>query len=280
MFLDFDWEIKDNSDHHPFFMRQMPYLMPHTGLHDDYHRPRDDADKINSEGLEKIGHLLLAMVDEMANRDEIGSFRNAARHETPATARRLERPLAPLPKRLGLAWQRSDDAPNGLLVTSVRYGTPAYTAGVRVGDRILEFAGHAITSNDTMHAAVFGATNPVGIVVHRNGEQKPLELTAELAGQPMRLGISWQADDGEPGTVMLNRVVPGSPAALAGLQVGDRIYELNGERFASVEELGERIRDMAFPAELLVERRGLLQTLTMKALRGDAEPDDSEVTSF
>ena len=30
--IDFSWEIKANSDHHPFFVHGIPYLMPHTGL--------------------------------------------------------------------------------------------------------------------------------------------------------------------------------------------------------------------------------------------------------
>ena len=60
----------------------------------------------------------------------------------------------------------------------------------------------------------------------------------------------------------------------------DRIYELNGEQFASMDAFGGRLRDLAFPADLLVERRGLLQTLTIEALPGDVPVDDTEIASF
>ncbi|MCA9125393.1 MAG: M20/M25/M40 family metallo-hydrolase, partial [Planctomycetales bacterium] len=37
--LRFPWKVEENSDHHSFFRRSIPFLMFHTGLHDDYHRP-------------------------------------------------------------------------------------------------------------------------------------------------------------------------------------------------------------------------------------------------
>src|SRR5690606_17014020 len=46
----FDWEQRRDSDHLPFFERQVPYLMFHTGLHDDYHRPSDDPERLNLPG--------------------------------------------------------------------------------------------------------------------------------------------------------------------------------------------------------------------------------------
>ena len=41
MWLDFTWELKDNSDHWSFLEQQIPAVCLHTGLHDDYHRPSD-----------------------------------------------------------------------------------------------------------------------------------------------------------------------------------------------------------------------------------------------
>ena len=42
--LDFLWKLEPNGDHHTFFSRQIPIVMFHTGLHDQYHRPSDDAE--------------------------------------------------------------------------------------------------------------------------------------------------------------------------------------------------------------------------------------------
>ena len=50
------------SDHESFYRKDVPILFPFTGLHPDYHRPTDDADKINYAGMARIadfGELLL-----------------------------------------------------------------------------------------------------------------------------------------------------------------------------------------------------------------------------
>ena len=46
MALDFNWDLLANSDHYPFFAKDIPVLFLHTGLHGQYHRPGDDADLI------------------------------------------------------------------------------------------------------------------------------------------------------------------------------------------------------------------------------------------
>jgi len=42
------------SDHAPFYNKRVPIAFLHTGLHEYYHTPKDTADKINYEGLEKV----------------------------------------------------------------------------------------------------------------------------------------------------------------------------------------------------------------------------------
>lgn len=51
--IDFDFELKGDSDHYPFYSKQIPFLFAHTGLHNDYHRPSDDPEKINAEGVRR-----------------------------------------------------------------------------------------------------------------------------------------------------------------------------------------------------------------------------------
>ena len=77
-------------------------------------------------------------------------------------------------------------------------------------------------------------------------------------GSPMRVGISWQVDDAEPGTVILVGVMPDSPAARAGLQPGDRIIQLAGSNFADDAAFAAKIRNLPGPIEVLIERGGRL----------------------
>jgi len=60
-----------DSDHYPFYKRGVPYVLLHTGLHADYHRPTDDADKINYEGMLKVTHFAQDLIGAILNADEI-----------------------------------------------------------------------------------------------------------------------------------------------------------------------------------------------------------------
>jgi hypothetical protein len=261
--IDFDWENKPNSDHHPFFIRNIPYLMPHTGLHDDYHRPRDDAHKINAQGMEQVGRLLFRIIRQIDQQDEISGFRSLARREYPRHQRILERPTPAPVKRLGLAWKSSAASDSGLLVTRIQYGSPASEAGIQTGDRITEFDGQLIDSDVSMRAAVFAAPATSQVIVTRSDQEQPLELDIQLRGEPMRLGLSWRTDEAEPEAGLVSRVIAGSPAAAAGLRVSDRIYAVNSRRWGDPEQMQDQLVSATLPLTLLVERDGLLETITL-----------------
>ncbi len=91
-----------------------------------------------------------------------------------------------------------------------------------------------------------------------------MHVTVELDGNPMRLGIAWRTDEAEPGTVILTHVVAGSPAAEAGLQVGDRIYRATGRDFADEDALLELVKTSGDLLTLLVERDGQLRTVVVQ----------------
>ena len=55
------------SDHWPFLVSHVPALFFHTGLHPDYHRPTDTADKINYAKLEKVTRLIFLCTWEAAD---------------------------------------------------------------------------------------------------------------------------------------------------------------------------------------------------------------------
>ena len=63
-------EAMGPSDHQPFFERQVPVLHLFTGLHSDYHRPSDDFEKINTEGMVLITDIVYRLVDELAKRPQ------------------------------------------------------------------------------------------------------------------------------------------------------------------------------------------------------------------
>lgn len=254
--LDFTWEVADNSDHYSFFKRSIPFLMFHTGLHKDYHRPSDDVERINFPGMQRISRLLLGTIYELANQEHLGGFRVASRRETPAEQRRLLHLSRPLRRRFGVSWDPHERQDHGIRITRVVAGSAADQAGLHDGDRLVQFAGHAISSPETLRSLVLSAGSPVSVVIERAGTAVPLALRVTLSGKPVRLGIAWRMDDAEPGAVILTRVVPGSPADQAALKVGDRIYEVGGRAFAQSEEFAKLARESSSPVVLRVEREG------------------------
>ena len=259
--LFFNWELKENSDHYPFVQKRIPVVMFHTGLHGDYHRPSDDVDKIDPDGMQHTARFLFRFLDRAADEPQLGNYRAQSQLEGPWTSKLLERPLAPPRGRLGLSWDEKQAANGKIIVTLVGIGSAADKAGLKPGDRIVEFAGHAITSAADIRKAVLGAKNPVTAVVERNGSAEPLKPTLELVGTPVRLGCSWRIDDAEPNALIVNRVIPGSPADEAGIRLNDRIYTAAGQGSLSTESFLALVGSTTGPLELLIESSGQPRTV-------------------
>lgn len=264
LWLDFTWEMKDNSDHYPFFERSIPAMMFHTGLHENYHRPSDDAHLINHEGIQRVSRLLFTFLYELANDDRPLKFRSESRREDPAARRVFEMPLAAPTPRFGLTWREPTDDNVGFEVVRVTRGMPAERAGLRVGDRLLKFGGRQITKDLPLKTLVLAARSPVEVEVQRAGEENTLTLPVQLQGSPTRLGIAWRDDAAEPGTVLLTRVTDGSAAHAAGLKVRDRIYEIGGQTFADSQQFHQLATTLPSPIEVLLERSGTLQRVQLE----------------
>ncbi|MEQ8785784.1 MAG: M20/M25/M40 family metallo-hydrolase [Pirellulaceae bacterium] len=262
--LDFTWEMTPNSDHYTFFNKNIPVLMLHTGLHDDYHRPSDDADKVNSEGMQEVARLLFNLTYALAEAPQLGGFRTASRTETPLSQRQFEQPLAPMPPRLGVRWSLTDGPIDGLELVQVVPNSAADQAGLRAGDRLLTLNGAPITDAEQFGAQIVTAPPEIELTVERKGEENPLPLKVALGGAPVRVGVNWRSDKAEPGAVMLTRVVPGSPAAKAGLAVRDRIYAVEGQPFTDADQLGQLLTTLPSPIKLVIERDGRLSNLELE----------------
>jgi hypothetical protein len=268
--LDFRWTMEDNSDHHTFYLKNIPVLLIHTGLHDNYHRPSDDVELVNFAGMHQVTRLLFRTVAALADEEERPQFRELARQEGEATRRRLERSAPPLPSRLGVTWD-PERSSGGLLLTRVSRGSPAERANLQPGDLITQFGSQPVASDEGFVGLVMASPRMTSITVRRAGRDEPILSPVELGGDPVRVGISWWEDDAEPGTVILNRVVPGSPAAEAGLRPGDRIYQIDGGQidggdFADGAALGRILETVRGPFDLQIERNGYISNFTITPL--------------
>ena len=259
--IDFSWSLTGNADHYPFYQRDIPVLFAHTGLHDEYHRETDDPNLINSGGMSRVTRLLLGISYDLAEDEQCPEFRHVCRRESPPKSSLVTKGVGAVPQRLGVAWDPLKSDERGIELTSVTPGSAADMAGIHPGDRVVELAGRMIRSGEDLAGAVLSAVSPVRVVVKPRESSESRELIVQLDGEPIRVGITWQLDEAEPGTVILKEVFPGSAAARAGLLPGDRVYQVAGQDFADDEQFTRLVTTLPGPLELLIEREGRLVTI-------------------
>ncbi|QDS98767.1 M20/M25/M40 family metallo-hydrolase [Adhaeretor mobilis] len=193
MHLDFSWEYKSNSDHWPFFERKIPAVYLHTGLHDDYHRPSDDVEKLNLAGVRLTSQYLVQVLMQLADSDTTPTYRSEARYENVAAQAVLEQPLSPLPRnavrpRLGLSWRADAAEPQSVFVTRVVPDSPAEHAGIVLNDRLLEFAGKPIDDRDALLVQISEALGSnaaaLNFVVETQGRIRHVRVNLKAADDP------------------------------------------------------------------------------------------------
>ncbi|HLQ44400.1 MAG TPA: M28 family peptidase, partial [Planctomycetaceae bacterium] len=263
--LDFTWQLRADSDHHPFIAAGVPALMLHTGKHDDYHRPSDDADKLNYEGIQRVSRLMLLLALRAAETDELSPFRPAGRSETEVHQRQIELPLAAPASRLGIAWQPDFAKQRIVEVTTLVPKSPADEASLRVGDRIRTFGGHAVGDFADFRTLVMTSPEVTTATVERLDEAGPRTLSVRLAGEPTRLGLTWRTDDAEPNCVILTQVLPHSPADHAGLKPQDRVLWIGDQPIPTSDSFRQYAQSLPSPIRVTFERGGVIQVTTIEA---------------
>lgn len=263
--LDYLWKMQEDSDHYNFFRYSIPTLMFHTGKHDDYHRPSDDVEKLNTVGVQRVTRLLVDLTIDLADADGLYGFRSDSGREgrDERDRRQLEQPLNDVPDRLGLTWLAGDVGENGVTVATVYRRRAANLAGIGIGDRIVAWNGKPIKSEKQFQKLISSEAAPTTLSIVRRGTGMPLDVEVMLDGDPVRVGITWVRDDAEPHCVLVKRIFPTSPADRAGLKPGDRIYGIDDHEFSTDQEF-EKLLVRTGKLPLLVERSGKMLTLSLE----------------
>lgn len=265
--IDYSWEMEDDGDQYPFFQNEIPVLFVHTGVHDEYHSPKDTADKINSDGMCRVTQLLFKIVNKLAATDQSLSFRIASKSETEKDHQQFEDSFDQLPARFGVRTKKTK-SDNGVLLTAVADDSPAAKAGIQPGDRIIQFANYQVRSKEDLTSAVMLSESQSDIVVRRDNARNSIKLHVQLDSKPLRLGFTWRDDDAEPGTVIVTYVAPNSLAAKSGLKPSDRIYQVNEKNFRDTVAFMQLIHDIR-PENMLfsVERDGQIHAIPIASIQ-------------
>lgn len=274
LMINFDWRQRTDSDHWPFFQQGIPYVLLHTGDHEDYHRPSDDPDKINYEGLAVVSRLLFNLACNVADAPDSLVFRHESRKEREYDERQSRVLPPPLPSRLGISWKEDRQPGAPFEVTGVEPGSPAALAGLRVGDQLLSVAAVPVEEIDDLPAIVLAAPQKTSMVVQRSGQTAPQTVAVSLRGEPVRIGLTWKHDEAEPGVAVVTGVIPGSPAARAEIEPLDRLsLPLHHARG------GDWLRELTAgqgEITLLRERRGQVSEVKLQPLPATSPSADED----
>ncbi len=135
------------SDQTPFYASGVPVLHLFTGVHDDYHRPSDDAGRINAAGGAQVAALAADLAAALAGRGEPLTYKQVAAPAPSGDVRSFGASLGTIPDYAG-----AEGGKKGVPLAGVRPGSAAELAGMQRGDLLVELAGHPLES---IHDFVF-----------------------------------------------------------------------------------------------------------------------------
>lgn len=135
-----------------------------------------------------------------------------------------------------------------------------YAAGLRAGDRIVAVGGETLSRGwEELANAVVLSTGDVALSIERGSDS--LDIVYRPQPNPETEGLGYPFFRVQL-PIVVRRTMSGSPAAQAGLQRGDRIMRVNGERLLTTIEFVERVKQSkGEPLTLLLSRGGTEVTI-------------------
>ena len=124
------------SDHTSFYRKDIPVLFFFTGQHKDYHRPSDDAERINYNGELGVINYINTIINTLNKQTQKLAF-----------TKTREAAVSMTPFRVTLGIMPDYTFPGtGVRADGVTDGRPAANAGLKAGDVIIQLGDNVITS--------------------------------------------------------------------------------------------------------------------------------------
>ena len=155
------------SDHTSFYLIDVPVLHFFTGQHEDYHKPGDDSDKINYEGMEAISTYILDLVTDLDDNGEL-AFR---------TTKNESEEVPRFKVGLGVIPDYLYDG-EGMRIDGVSEDKPAKKAGLQKGDVVVKLGDSTIVDMMSYMRAlsVFEEGDKTKAVIKREGKELEFEI--------------------------------------------------------------------------------------------------------
>lgn len=157
------------SDHTSFYLAEIPVLHFFTGQHEDYHKPGDDSEKLNYEGMEMISEYIYTIITDL---DDNGKLAYRKTKDQSTDTPRFKVGMGVIPDYLFDG--------EGMRIDGVSEDKPAEAAGLQKGDIVIKLGDVEVTDVETYMRAlsVFDKGDSTTVIVKRNGKdiQAPIKF--------------------------------------------------------------------------------------------------------
>jgi aminopeptidase YwaD len=167
--LTFNDEGFGPSDHSSFYGKKIPVLFFFTGTHTDYHKPSDDADKINAAGQEKVVKYVYDVALAIVNSETKPDYISVEKKDTGRMmGSRVY--VGTVPDFAGEV--------DGYKLGGVTDGSPAAKAGLLAGDIIIQFGEKKISNiyDFTYALGNYVPGDKVNVVIKRGDKEMTVEI--------------------------------------------------------------------------------------------------------
>lgn len=150
------------SDHTSFYLADIPVLHFFTGQHEDYHKPSDDSEKLNYDGMALISNYIFEVISELNNSGKL-TFKKTKNESSDVPSFKVT---------LGVIPDYMFDG-KGMRIDGVSEDKPAQKAGLQKGDIVVKLGDSTVTDIYAYMRAlsVFKAGDSTKVVVERNGKE-------------------------------------------------------------------------------------------------------------
>ncbi|MFZ5971452.1 MAG: M20/M25/M40 family metallo-hydrolase [Bacteroidota bacterium] len=157
------------SDHTSFYLKNIPVLHFFTGSHSDYHKPSDDAEKINYEGEAEVLKIIVTLIESLDNEPKLAFLPTKSKSMGSARAFKVT---------MGIMPSYTSDQ-EGLLVDGVSEGKPAQAAGILAGDIITQMGDVVVKDIQNYMEALgkFSKGETIAVKLKRKGETLTVNVT-------------------------------------------------------------------------------------------------------
>ena len=157
-----------SSDHTSFYLQDIPVLHFFTGTHSDYHKPTDDADKVNYDGIATVVNYISNLINDLDDEEKLVFTKT--KMEESKKAPRFSVTLGVVPDYL-----YSD---GGMRIDGVNDDKPAHNSGMQKGDIVIQLGDVKVTDMLSYMKALghFVKGDKVTAIIIREGSKIELEV--------------------------------------------------------------------------------------------------------